>query len=139
MSRDGGGWTLLLKADGAAELAYASTWWTDEALLNEADLTVLPGNAKYPSFLALPVAELRGGLRIRPQRRTRIRLDQRRQPGRVGVIRMLMGDRDRVQSGDTLEAVREIARIEQDLHAEVLDEQAGMAEMGGFRAGVGLG
>ena len=62
MSRDGGGWTLLLKADGAAELAYASTWWTDEALLNEADLTVLPGNAKYPSFLALPVAELRGEL-----------------------------------------------------------------------------
>jgi Fibrinogen beta and gamma chains, C-terminal globular domain len=62
MSRDGGGWTLLLKADGGRSLAYSSSAWTDDGLLNQADLTVQPGNAKYASFIALPIQMMRGEL-----------------------------------------------------------------------------
>ena len=62
MTRDGGGWTLLLKASGDDTMAYNSTYWTDDTLLNETDLTKDQGNAKYQSFLALPVAKLRGEL-----------------------------------------------------------------------------
>ncbi len=62
MTRDGGGWTLLLKATGDAPLGYSASAWTDANLLNASDLTTEPGNAKYQSFLALPVTTLRGEL-----------------------------------------------------------------------------
>jgi hypothetical protein len=62
MSRDGGGWTLLLKATGDTVLSYAAPAWTNDVLLNEADLTTQPGNAKYASFVSLPVQTLRGEL-----------------------------------------------------------------------------
>lgn len=62
MSRDGGGWTLLLKANGDETLAYFAVYWVMEDLLNEDDLTTQPGNAKYPSFVALGLRALRGEL-----------------------------------------------------------------------------
>jgi hypothetical protein len=62
MTRDGGGWTLLLKADGSATLANAAPAWTDDVLLNEGDLTTQAGNAKYASYLSLSVTTLRGEL-----------------------------------------------------------------------------
>lgn len=62
MTRDGGGWTLLLKASGATVLAYEAPAWTDTSLLNENDLTTVPGNAKYPSFNTLKFDRIRGEL-----------------------------------------------------------------------------
>lgn len=62
MTRDGGGWTLLLKATGDATLGYNASAWTDINLLNATDLTIQPGNAKYQSFVSLPVTTLRGEL-----------------------------------------------------------------------------
>lgn len=40
MSRDGGGWTLIPKADGTATLGYGAALWTDQNLLNSAKGTV---------------------------------------------------------------------------------------------------
>lgn len=62
MTRDGGGWTLLLKATGEATLGYSASAWTDARLLHTTDLTTHPGDAKYQSFLYLPVTTLRGEL-----------------------------------------------------------------------------
>lgn len=62
MTRDGGGWTLVLKADGAATLGYTSAYWTDANLLNQTDLALNAGNAKYASFLTVPATKLRGEL-----------------------------------------------------------------------------
>lgn len=62
MTRDGGGWTLLLKADGTATLAFDAAAWTDTSLLAPTDLTTQPGNAKYQGFLSLPITALRGEL-----------------------------------------------------------------------------
>lgn len=62
MTRDGGGWALLLKATGDATLGYTASTWTNTSLLNATDLTVIPGNSKYQSFLSLPVTVLRGEL-----------------------------------------------------------------------------
>ncbi len=58
-------------------------------------------------------AQLCRRLRVGVQRRLRVGVQQRGQPLGVGVIGMLMGDQDRVQAGDALEAVREVSRIEQ--------------------------
>jgi hypothetical protein len=62
MTRDGGGWTLLLKSTGDAVLGYSAPAWTDTSLLRADDLTTQPGNAKYESFLSLPLTTLRGEL-----------------------------------------------------------------------------
>jgi hypothetical protein len=62
MTRDGGGWTLLLKANGDSTLGYSKSAWTDASLLNPTDLTTQPGNAKYQSFLSLPITTLRSEL-----------------------------------------------------------------------------
>ena len=62
MTRDGGGWTLVLKANGDVTLAYSSALWTDSNLLNATDLTTQPGNAKYQGFLTVPALKLRGEL-----------------------------------------------------------------------------
>lgn len=62
MTRGGGGWTLLLKAGPDATLSYNSALWTDANLLNQTDLTTQSNNAKYQSFISLPVATLRGEL-----------------------------------------------------------------------------
>lgn len=62
MTRDDGGWTLLLKADGNNALFYDAPAWTSTALLNETDLTLTPGNAKYQSFVSLKIDRLRGEL-----------------------------------------------------------------------------
>jgi hypothetical protein len=62
MTRDGGGWTLLLKSNGDSTLAHGVSAWTDDRLLDEDDLTTQAGNSKYESFLSLPVTMLRGEL-----------------------------------------------------------------------------
>jgi hypothetical protein len=62
MTRDGGGWTLLLKSGGDLALAYGAPAWTDDSLLNPDDLTTRAGTAKYESFLSLPITTLRGEL-----------------------------------------------------------------------------
>jgi hypothetical protein len=73
MTTDGGGWTLLLKADdpiGADEtnngaslaLAYDAPAWTSFDLIAPDDLTVDPGTAKYQSFVDLPITTLVGVL-----------------------------------------------------------------------------
>ena len=62
MTRDGGGWTLVLKADGSGTLGYNAAYWTDDNLLSQTDLTTGQGNAKYQAFLSLPVSTLRGEL-----------------------------------------------------------------------------
>jgi len=62
MTRDGGGWTLLLKATDKAILGYSASAWTDASLLNATELNTQPGDAKYQSFLSLPVTTLRGEL-----------------------------------------------------------------------------
>jgi Fibrinogen beta and gamma chains, C-terminal globular domain len=62
MTRDGGGWTLLLKGNGDDTLSFGSALWGDATLLNAADLTLQPGNAKYQSFVSMPISVLRGEL-----------------------------------------------------------------------------
>ena len=62
MEQDGGGWTLVLKATGASTLAYGAVYWTDNQLLAQDDVSLEPGDAKYRSFLDLPVAQMRGCL-----------------------------------------------------------------------------
>ena len=57
-----GGYTLVLKAVGDPTLAYNSAYWTDSNLLNEGDVTVNNGNAKYRAFTTLKVTTLRGCL-----------------------------------------------------------------------------
>jgi hypothetical protein len=63
MTRDRGGWTLLLKANGETDLEFAAAAWTNDSVISPGDLTTGPGNAKYPSFSSLPLTELRGELR----------------------------------------------------------------------------
>jgi len=58
----GGGYTLVLKAVGDETLAYNSSYWTDNSLLNEADISLNNGNAKYASFTSCKVTTLRACL-----------------------------------------------------------------------------
>ena len=62
MIADGGGWTLVLKADGETVLWWGAGYWSDTALLNEDDLNVDAGNAKFEAFLKVKVTEMRGCL-----------------------------------------------------------------------------
>ncbi|MBC7978545.1 MAG: hypothetical protein H7138_26460 [Myxococcales bacterium] len=62
MTRDGGGWTLLLKASASPVFANGAAAWTDDSVLNVADLSTQPGDAKYRSYLTLPITTLRGEL-----------------------------------------------------------------------------
>lgn len=62
MTRDGGGWTLVLKSSGDATLGYLSALWTDNNLLNPTDYSYSIGNAKYQGFLTVSANELRGEL-----------------------------------------------------------------------------
>ncbi len=62
MTKDGGGWTMVLKSNGDATLGYGSALWTDTNLLNPTDLSYSPGNAKFQGFLSVPGGELRGEL-----------------------------------------------------------------------------
>jgi hypothetical protein len=60
MVADGGGWTLVLKADGSlATFDYPSTYWTTAALLNPADATLAQSEAKFLGFGTLPVTAVR--------------------------------------------------------------------------------
>ncbi len=60
MTRQGGGWTLLLKTAGDTDLDYDDPLWTDLNLLNESSLDLTAVNAKMESFLSLPIDELLG-------------------------------------------------------------------------------
>jgi len=62
MSAEDPGWTLLLKTDGASNevFAYDDPRWTNEELLAPELLDAEPANAKFATFVDLPIAELRG-------------------------------------------------------------------------------
>ena len=60
MTTQGGGWTLLLKTAGDADLDYDDPMWTDFNLLNNSSLDLTAVNAKMESFLSLPINELLG-------------------------------------------------------------------------------
>lgn len=62
MTRGGGGWTLLLKANDQNVFALTSAAWTDDSVFQPDDLTLAGTNAKYMSFNTLPVTALRGEL-----------------------------------------------------------------------------
>jgi len=60
MTTDGGGWTLLLKVDGAATtFQYDSALWTNTALLNESATNTTRGEAKFRGFLNLAFTAVR--------------------------------------------------------------------------------
>jgi hypothetical protein len=65
------------------------------------------------------LAELYGGLRIGVERGIRVALEQRRQPGDIDVVGVLVGDQDGGQPGDSLETVREAAGVKE--HACVIE------------------
>ena len=58
----GGGWTLVLKADGDNTLWYGASYWTDNTLLADDALNVSPGNSKFASFLHVKVTEMKACL-----------------------------------------------------------------------------
>ena len=67
MTRDSGGWTLILKAAGVdadTTFAYANAIWTNTTLLNSTDLTVASGDAKYQSYVSVPFNTIRGEIGI---------------------------------------------------------------------------
>jgi hypothetical protein len=59
MTRHDGGWTLLIKVTGDRTFRYSSPLWTNKRLLNEHEISIQPKNAKYSSYLQVPVKELR--------------------------------------------------------------------------------
>jgi hypothetical protein len=60
MEDDGGGWTLLLKADGRAPtFAFDAPAWTDDTLIVPVPIDLSPNEAKLAGYATLPVAELR--------------------------------------------------------------------------------
>jgi len=60
MTSDGGGWTLLLKANGTQPtFQYDSALWTNTALLNESATDTTPGDAKFRGFLNLAFTSMR--------------------------------------------------------------------------------
>ena len=63
MTIDGGGWTLVLKADGSkATFLYSAALWTNNALLN-AGMTALDRNeAKFSSWNTVPFTDVLVGL-----------------------------------------------------------------------------
>jgi hypothetical protein len=65
------------------------------------------------------LAELCGGLRIGVERGIRVALEQRRQPGDIDVVGVLVGNQDGGQAGDSLETVREATGIKK--HACVIE------------------
>ena len=73
--------------------------------------------------------KLCGGLRVGVERGARVGVQQGGQPFRVHVVGVLMGDHDRGQAGDALEAVREVTGIEQHRGVAEVGENAGMTEM----------
>lgn len=59
MTTAGGGWTLLLKTSGGTTFRYQDELWTNTDVLNATALDTEDGDAKYESYLRLPVSELR--------------------------------------------------------------------------------
>lgn len=96
---------------------------------DRADVHLLPGVRRGPLSRRVGVIELPGRLRIGVSEGVWIGRDEIRQPRRVTVIGMLVGDQDRVESGDALETVGEVSRIEQDLRPIEFDQQTRMTEV----------
>ena len=63
MTGDGGSWSLLLKQDGSAQtLAYGSSLWTDDQLLNPDSADLNQVESKLAGYALLPFSQLRIGL-----------------------------------------------------------------------------
>ena len=52
-------WVVVLKTDGDATFAYSSSYWSDDALLNEHSDPLAPGNAKYAEYNTLAFDAIR--------------------------------------------------------------------------------
>lgn len=60
MTTDGGGWTLALKAgDASTAFNYGSSYWTDNATLNETSTDLSKAEAKFASFSTVPFTDVR--------------------------------------------------------------------------------
>jgi hypothetical protein len=65
MTGDGGGWTLVMKLDGAqATFVYGSPLWTNDETLNPGSPDLDTTEAKLASFSRMPVTALRLGMRM---------------------------------------------------------------------------
>jgi len=66
MEAEGGGWTEVLKLDGATEtFGYSAALWTDRQAYNASLVALDDGyEAKLPSFWSLPFRELRLGMSV---------------------------------------------------------------------------
>jgi len=63
MVEDGGGWTLVLKIDGAkTTFAYDSPLWTNDETLNPTSTAIDTVEAKLASFSTMPFTSLRLGM-----------------------------------------------------------------------------
>ena len=64
MTRDGGGWTLVMRMAADTVLTYDSSYWTDQTTFNsDAGSSLHPAvdaNAKFASFLSVRGTQLRG-------------------------------------------------------------------------------
>jgi len=52
-------WVVVLKTDGDATFGYSSSYWSDDALLNEHSEPLAPGNAKYAEYNTLAFDAIR--------------------------------------------------------------------------------
>jgi hypothetical protein len=63
MQADGGGWTLVMKIDGAkSTFAYASSLWTDDAVLNPDAVELDRTEHKNGAFASVPFSAIRLGV-----------------------------------------------------------------------------
>ncbi len=64
MTQEGGGWTLVLKADGNQNtFAYSSALWTNATLLNPTQPDLDATEAKLLSFMSMPFTEMLIGMK----------------------------------------------------------------------------
>lgn len=60
MTLDGGGWTLVMKiAANSPIFGFSSPYWKNYDLLNDKNINLAPGDAKYPCFNNCPISTLR--------------------------------------------------------------------------------
>ena len=59
MTENGGGWTLLIKTTGDETFRYSSPLWANKRLLRSNELSTVMQNAKYMSYLKVPIHEMR--------------------------------------------------------------------------------
>ena len=122
---------VLAVADEVRDVVYHRDFRVDDGVpaADRADGQLADRQFVADVHRAARHAQLLGGLRVGVERGARIAVQQRGQSLLIHVVGVLMGDHDRGQAGDALEAVREISRVEQHRGVAEVGEYAGMAEM----------